>query len=504
MSSSRFGSRLKMAYLIVVIFSLALSASCTDKSETEPDELFLNGRVNYTAGSFIAAAAFFDEAARLYDRRGESEKARTSKNWKFRAERVLFDYSLSRDDAEREINLAFPDVPAERRNSWFENGELENIISDREELFFTDIVRNVYYRNFDLMREKTGIKGRTPFYDDLHDLVFGPQPPQCEPYCNPRHYEGEGRFSVPRNLLPEIGTLRLWVPVPVTTDTQFDVSVIRTDPAQYVKVSPSIEGDIGIVYYEIPLDEQKEDIEVVVTFSFSEYEQRFRVDPSKVKPYDTESHEYKKYTRSSQNIQITPEIKNAALSMVGDEQNPYNQAALIYRYITRNVYYSHAPHFALNTLGIAESVYVAEHGYGDCGSQSMYFSALCRSLGIPARTCGGLQLVPGLEGDHFWAEFYIEGYGWIPVDVTVAEAADWSYNATENEREEFKDFFFQNLDNYRFVIQKDVDIPLTPDPGDAVILTTARQFPAAVCNSSKKDIELILSDHWNFSITSIN
>lgn len=63
MNSPRFSSRLKISYLIAVIFSLALSVSCTDKSETEPDELFLKGMANYTAENFIAAAAFFDEAA---------------------------------------------------------------------------------------------------------------------------------------------------------------------------------------------------------------------------------------------------------------------------------------------------------------------------------------------------------------------------------------------------------------------------------------------------------
>lgn len=40
MNNSRFSSRLKISYLIAVVFSLVLPASCTDESETEPAELF--------------------------------------------------------------------------------------------------------------------------------------------------------------------------------------------------------------------------------------------------------------------------------------------------------------------------------------------------------------------------------------------------------------------------------------------------------------------------------
>ena len=70
---------------------------------------------------------------------------------------------------------------------------------------------------------------------------------------------------------------------------------------------------------------------------------------------------------------------------------------------------------------------------------------------------------PGSAGTHFWAEYYLEGYGWVPVDVTAAETADWSYNATADQRHQFKAYYFGGLDPYRYIIQKDVDIPLTPD-----------------------------------------
>ena len=63
-------------------------------------------------------------------------------------------------------------------------------------------------------------------------------------------------------------------------------------------------------------------------------------------------------------------------------------------------------------------------------------------------------------------ENYLPGYGWIPSDVTVAEDAEWSYNATDGERQHYKQYYSENLDPYRYIIQKDADLPLVPDPGD--------------------------------------
>jgi tetratricopeptide (TPR) repeat protein len=54
---------------------------------------------------------------------------------------------------------------------------------------------------------------------------------------------------------------------------------------------------------------------------------------------------------------------------------------------------------------------------GDCGSFSRVFVALCRALGIPARsvTCRWFT-----ESGHVWAEILIPPYSWIPVDTSAA------------------------------------------------------------------------------------
>ncbi len=49
-----------------------------------------------------------------------------------------------------------------------------------------------------------------------------------------------------------------------------------------------------------------------------------------------------------------------------------------------------------------------------------------------------------------------------------------------------------SLDPYRYIIQKDVDIPLTPDPGNAVLFKMVVQSPKVVCDTCPDDVDLTL------------
>jgi hypothetical protein len=52
---------------------------------------------------------------------------------------------------------------------------------------------------------------------------------------------------------------------------------------------------------------------------------------------------------------------------------------------------------------------------GDCGNLSSVFITLLRMQDIPARHLMGFRPDGSL---HVWADFYLQDYGWIPVDVT--------------------------------------------------------------------------------------
>src|SRR5262249_7301195 len=66
---------------------------------------------------------------------------------------------------------------------------------------------------------------------------------------------------------------------------------------------------------------------------------------------------------------------------------------------------------------------IVERGHAECRGYAILFTALCRAADVPARPIWGLtRVAPSQDqrfGDiasHNWAEFYVSGAGWIPVD----------------------------------------------------------------------------------------
>lgn len=65
--------------------------------------------------------------------------------------------------------------------------------------------------------------------------------------------------------------------------------------------------------------------------------------------------------------------------------------------------------------GFKSIYYTLANLKGDCGNLSSVFITLLRMQGIPARHLMGFRPDGSL---HVWADFYLQNYGWIPVDVT--------------------------------------------------------------------------------------
>ena len=89
---------------------------------------------------------------------------------------------------------------------------------------------------------------------------------------------------------------------------------------------------------------------------------------------------------------------------------------------------------------------------GECGDYSALFTALCRAAGIPARTVVGCRATSCPDDWHVWVEFYLPGYGWLPVDPTDADLSKKGRA------------YFRNLDNGRLILHKGFAVVLQPNP----------------------------------------
>ncbi|WP_211531398.1 transglutaminase-like domain-containing protein, partial [Methanocalculus chunghsingensis] len=371
--------------------------------------------------------------------------------------------------------------------------EAQTIASDGETMYFSDTATNYLYAHPEIFQQK-----EQPFtFAHLSRYAADPQAdgPEAEdlPYRNPIHYEGTMHLAIEEDDLPPTGILKIWYPHPIETDIQRDVTVTNMAYPEYIVKGPDTNADIGIIYYEIPADAIDGDLILTTDISFTSYEGIFSIDPATVGAYDRTDPDYILYTRSERNIEITDEIRETARAVVGDETNPHLQAQMIYMHIIETYPYSHVPHISLDSRQpkVAESTHMFETGRGDCGTQSMLFSAFCRSLGIPARATGGYQmLLQETPGPHFWAEYHLPGYGWVPVDPTVADVADL-FDIPEDERRAFKQYYGSNIDPTRLVIQKNVDAAIDPAyPDDAAVFRLVRQYPAILSDVSMLDLDL--------------
>lgn len=487
-----------------LIFCLGIFLWINIYSQTG-EQLYIQAEDAQNNYQYTKAIDLYTQARTVFQQEDNQIKAGLCRYRIFHIKRLIVEFPYSKDQMIELLKQEFPDLSDDQRQQWMEMNIEERIQYDSQWFYYEDFIKNIYFRNLDLIQDKNI---DDPFYNALEDIIFKPStsgyPPESwKPYFNPIRFLVEGKLNIKRSELPDSGLLKLWIPLPIQTSSQFDIRIIEIKPTSYVRLPVRTGGDLGLAYLEIPLQNLDSDLSITVKFEFSSYQQQFIIDPGMIGDYNHQSWLYQKYTQAGDNIVITPEIIRTAEQITAGENNPYYQAKSIYQYIIDNVYYSHVPHLRLAALEYPEAVYVHQNQFGDCGAQSIYFCALCRSLGIPARTTGGYQLVPGLEGCHFWAEFYLPNYGWIPVDVTVAESADWTDRISETQRDVFQQYFFGNLDPYRMVIQKDVDIDLNPLPEEEVIFTMAIQYPAAVCNNCEQDIGFLVVDNWEFNFFSI-
>jgi len=303
-------------------------------------------------------------------------------------------------------------------------------------------------------------------------------------YVNPRVYNVDFTFE----LHPEPGTidqerdLKLWLPVPGEWDSQRAVKLVSVDPPPEAEYTDP-EYSNRMFLWDFAGEPEKPSYVVNLRYRLESLEFSADIDPKRVGAYDESNDLYTLYTRSTDHIEISPDVNILAREAVGDEDNPYWQAKAIHDFVVEKVRYGRldadkgaGTSALLSTAALDEET--GELYYeGACDKQAALFVAMARAVGLPARAVTGMvgwgpwvekedlklrnrrhtklsrdglaaARLFGPLGGHRWAEFYLPNYGWIPVDPT------WDR--------------FAWIGNRRVIFSKGTDVLIGPDapPGD--------------------------------------
>lgn len=245
-------------------------------------------------------------------------------------------------------------------------------------------------------------------------------------------------------------------PCPIEWDGQKKVAVEEISPPPAKKELDRVFGN-GIYYWEIQeAPKQGASLSFTLRFTFTAFETSTKVSPSNVRPYNQSDSLYGLYTRSEEYIESAdPKIVAMADQVAAGETNPYRLARRFYDHVIATA------HYKLLGKGLLGAKALATTGQGECGDYASLFIALARAKGVPARPVVGYWALSGIDQTHVWAEFYLEGLGWIPVDPTFGQSRPGARGRP--------DYYFGSMDNKRVILNKGFNVPLDAPAPDGYL-----------------------------------
>jgi hypothetical protein len=159
-----------------------------------------------------------------------------------------------------------------------------------------------------------------------------------------------------------------------------------------------------------------------------------------------------RYLQPDKLVPTTGVPAELAAKIVAGRTGELQKARAIYDYVLANMKYDKSG----TGWGRGDSLWACDAKRGNCTDFHSLFISMARSQGIPARFEIGFPL-PGdkhqgeIPGYHCWAEFYLDGKGWVPVDISEA----WKDKSRS-------DYFFGAHDDNRVAFTMGRDLTLNP------------------------------------------
>jgi len=288
--------------------------------------------------------------------------------------------------------------------------------------------------------------------------------------------------------------VRLWLPYPISSEYQ-DISEIKIiGDFEESGVYADKKYQTPMLYARWPVGKKSRHLSLSFKAVRQEVLRRnFPAAESAWSPTD-----YKLWLSPSSLGPIDGQVKELSDEIVKGKNGVLNRARAIYDWTCENMYREPA------TVGCGKGdvCSLLKTPGGKCTDIHSVFVALCRAAGIPAREIFGIRLAKKPIQDitkwqHCWAEFYLPGYGWVPVDPADVRKLmlKRNLNLADQGAKDLKSYFWGGWDAYRVKLAVGRDLTLSPPQAGGLVNTLGYPYAEAA------GIPLDFYDPGSFSYT---
>lgn len=253
--------------------------------------------------------------------------------------------------------------------------------------------------------------------------------------------------------------MRIWLPLPQTGAHQGISAVGISSPIAHRIYTDQANGN-SAAYFSF--NTAKTRAPFTITLKFRARRDEYRVPLPSIGSATSSSQfspNIARYLEPDRLVPINGMIADLSREQTKGISDPLKRARNIYDYVIRTMHYDHAG----TGWGQGDAIFACTAHHGNCTDFHSLFIGMARAAGIPARFEIGFPIPIGqhqgeISGYHCWAEFYIQGIGWVPIDASEA----WQIPSKH-------DYFFGGLDSNRVRFSGGRDLVLSPRQSGSAI-----------------------------------
>ena len=245
--------------------------------------------------------------------------------------------------------------------------------------------------------------------------------------------------------------LYLWIPKPINSPSQRNVTLITRS------AEPFIDNHRGVSLFKLENLLSGASQSVALLFRVEVYAVETAVRPLSVRPDNgnivvSSTPVHAMHTLSSDLIPSGNQLIMSTVNFItGREQNPYTKARLIYDWIIKNI------QIDSDLPSGAEIISALEERRADTYTAALLFTAMARAARVPCIPIAGVLIDrQGQSSRHYWNEFWINDFGWVPVDVVMGAGAVKieSLSMQDDFIQDHFNYYFGNIDNMRIAFSR--------------------------------------------------